>query len=261
MKASVLIANYNNDKYIDDCINSLNNQTHSDIEILFHDDGSNDNSLEVIKKYSNVRIIQNKIRSKYGSINQLNAFKKMIELSSGDVLFFLDSDDYFNINKIEKVLGEFKTNENINVLYDYPQIYDNGKIIIEKKSFKLLGSYWSYIHPTSCISIKKNFAKDLFKLISIENYFDTWMDFRINIYSKYLDKSYKILNGNLTIYRKSSTNVSSNFKKYTISWWKRRKEAHDYLFFFLKKNGIIINRNLDKIFTSFICWFLSFNQK
>ncbi len=81
------------------------------------------------------------------------------------------------------------------------------------------------------------------------------MDFRTNIYSKYLNKSIKILDEHLTVYRKSSTNVSSNFKKFSKNWWKRRKEAHDYLFFFLKKNGIKTNNNLDKIITNLVCKF------
>ena len=48
MKASVVIANYNNAKFIEDCINSLNSQTYNNIEIIFFDDNSKDNSIEVI---------------------------------------------------------------------------------------------------------------------------------------------------------------------------------------------------------------------
>ena len=45
MRASVVIANYNNAKFINDCINSLKSQTYNDIEIIFFDDNSQDNSL------------------------------------------------------------------------------------------------------------------------------------------------------------------------------------------------------------------------
>ncbi len=255
MIASVLITNYNNSKFIDDCIISLKNQTYSKIEILFHDDGSSDNSLEVIKKYSDIIIIENKIKTKYGSLNQLNAFKKMYELSSGEILFFLDSDDYFHKTKIYNIIKEFENSEKSQIIFDYPQILENGKNYFEKKKKKIFKSYWSYIHPTSCISIRKDTAEELFKYINVQDYFDTWMDFRTNIYSKYLNKSIKILDEHLTVYRKSSTNVSSNFKKFSKNWWKRRKEAHDYLFFFLKKNGIKTNNNLDKIITNLVCKF------
>ena len=73
---SVLIANYNNSSYIQQCINSLNSQTYKNLEIIFFDDNSSDNSLEIIKKFSNVKIIENKIQTKFASLNQLNGFKK-----------------------------------------------------------------------------------------------------------------------------------------------------------------------------------------
>ena len=59
MKASIVIANYNNSKYIDECIESLYNQTYTDLEIIFFDDNSNDNSIDVIKNYKKVKIKQN----------------------------------------------------------------------------------------------------------------------------------------------------------------------------------------------------------
>ena len=211
--------------------------------------------MEVIKKYSDIIIIENKIKTKYGSLNQLNAFKKMCELSSGEILFFLDSDDYFHKTKIYNIIKEFENSEKSQIIFDYPQILENGKTYFEKKKKKIFKSYWSYIHPTSCISIRKDTAEELFKYINVQDYFDTWMDFRTNIYSKYLNKSIKILDEHLTVYRKSSTNVSSNFKKFSKNWWKRRKEAHDYLFFFLKKNGIKTNNNLDKTITNLVCKF------
>ena len=77
MKTSVVIANFNSEKYIEQCINSLKSQTYKDLEIIFFDDNSSDNSLNKIKKFSNVKVIENKIQTNYGSLNQLNAFKKM----------------------------------------------------------------------------------------------------------------------------------------------------------------------------------------
>ena len=75
MKISVVIANYNSGNYIEQCINSLKRQTYKDIEIIFFDDNSSDNSIDEIKKFSDVKVIENKNQTKYGSLNQLNAFK------------------------------------------------------------------------------------------------------------------------------------------------------------------------------------------
>ena len=88
MKASVVIANYNNAKYIDDCIKSLISQTYKNIEIIFFDDNSKDNSIETIKKFNNVKVIENKSQTNFGSFNQMNAFKNAIEASNGDIIFF-----------------------------------------------------------------------------------------------------------------------------------------------------------------------------
>ena len=75
-KASILIANYNNQKYINKCVSSLFNQSYKNIEIIFHDDGSIDNSLLKAKKFKKINIIKNNKRGKYGSFNQMAAFPK-----------------------------------------------------------------------------------------------------------------------------------------------------------------------------------------
>ena len=88
MKISVVIANYNSGNYIEQCINSLTRQTYKDIEIIFFDDNSTDNSINEIKKFPIVKVIENKNQTKYGSLNQLNAFKESIKQSTGELIFF-----------------------------------------------------------------------------------------------------------------------------------------------------------------------------
>ena len=60
MKASVIIANYNNAKFVKDCLNSLISQTYKNVEIIFFDDNSLDESIEIVEKYENIKIIKNK---------------------------------------------------------------------------------------------------------------------------------------------------------------------------------------------------------
>ena len=99
MKASVLIANFNGEKFIDQCIQSLQNQSFTDFEIIFFDDCSTDNSLKIVKKYKNVKIIENKNHSSVGAFNQINAYKEAFQNSTGDIIFTLDSDDFFILKK------------------------------------------------------------------------------------------------------------------------------------------------------------------
>ena len=54
VKVSVLIANYNNKDYLTECISSIKKQNYKNIEIVFHDDFSSDNSLKIISKYKEI---------------------------------------------------------------------------------------------------------------------------------------------------------------------------------------------------------------
>ena len=251
MKASVIIANYNNAKFVKDCINSLISQTYKNIEIIFFDDNSFDDSIKIVEKFENIKIIKNKEQTKFGSLNQMNAFRKAFELSTGDIIFLLDSDDYFHFNKIEKIINSFSEDKNKMIIYDFPIILKKNNKVILKKNFNLFRTYWGYIHPTSCISIRKDFITNLFNSTMTDNFTNIWLDLRILIYSKYLH-SYNIINENLTYYRQTDDNVSSKFRKFSRNWWQRRKEAHDYFFEFMKKNNLKINRNLDFYFTKII---------
>ena len=255
MKASIVIANYNNSNFIEECINSLNSQTFKNIEIIFFDDNSNDNSINIIKKFPNVKTIQNKIQTKYGSINQMNAFKKSVELSSGDIVFFLDSDDYFKKDKVEKIINFFLENKEKKIVFDFPIILKESKKFNVTMNKKKINTYWGYIHPTSCISIRREFINEVFDSIINDKFIDIWLDLRVLLFSKFLD-NYNTINENLTFYRQFEGNISSKFKKFKKSWWKRRNDAHDYFFYFMKINNLNTKKNLDFYVTKFINKFI-----
>ena len=255
MKASIVIANYNNSNFIEECINSLNAQTYKNIEIIFFDDNSNDNSVEIITKFNHVKTIQNKTQTKYGSINQMNAFKKSVELSTGDIIFFLDSDDYFKKNKVEKIINFFLENKEKKIVFDFPIILKENEKINIRKNKNFFNTYWGYIHPTSCISIRKEFINEVFERTINDKFTDIWLDLRVLLFSKYLD-DYNTINENLTFYRQFEGNISSKFKKFKKTWWKRRGEAHDYFFYFMKKNNLNTKKNLDFYITKIINKFI-----
>ena len=255
MKASIVIANYNNAKFIKECIESLNSQTYRDLEIIFFDDNSKDNSLEIIREFKDVTVIENTIQTDFGSLNQINAFKKAIELSSGEIIFFLDSDDYFHEKKIEKIINKFLYDNNKMIIFDFPIILNESGKTFKKKSNNIFKSYWGYIHPTSCISIRKSFVEKVFESTSGNKFTDIWFDLRILLFAKYLHK-YNVINDNLTYYRQTKGNVSSKFSKFSKRWWKRRKEAHNYYFDFMSNNNLKIRKNLDFYITKIINTFI-----
>ena len=255
MKASIIIDNYNNAKFIEDCINSINAQTYKNIEIIFFDDNSKDNSIEIIKKFENIKIIENKTQTKFGSFNQMNAFKKSIQSSTGDIILLLDSDDFFRNDKVEKVVDFFSKNKNDNIVFDYPIIKKDNEEIPQKKKINLFNTYWGYIHPTSCISIKREYSEKLFEKVIDEKFSDIWLDLRILLFSKYLDK-YKVINENLTFYRQFEGNISSKFKKFSKSWWQRRNLAHEYFINFKMINNLNVSKNIDYYISKLVNKFL-----
>ena len=138
------------------------------------------------------------------------------------------------------------------VVFDYPIILENNKMTKQKKRNKFFKTYWDYIHPTSCIAIRKSISDNIFDTIGENLFENTWMDFRIHLYTKYLDNNFLILDENLTYYRQHIDSATSRFTKISKNWWKRRSEAHDYFFNFAKKNNLEAKRNYDFMLTKLI---------
>jgi len=252
LKASILIANYNNQNFVNECIKSLKSQSYKNLEIIFHDDCSKDKSVIVASKYKSIKIIKNKIRGKYGSINQIRAYERAFRISKGEIIFFLDSDDYFVKTKIKKIVNIFKSKDKIDVIYDLPIHKFENNYLIKKNKKKFINNYWPYIPPQSCISMRRDFFKKIIKNINFKKFPDIWMDFRIAIYLIYIAKNYFILESNLTYYRQSILMESSKFKFLSFLWWKRRMQAHNYIQYFFLKNKINYKKNLDFYLTYII---------
>jgi len=250
---TVIIASYNNEKFIKKCLNSILNQTYKKIEIIVVDDCSTDNSIQLLKKFKKkIKLIKNKKKDNIAGYDQMQTYYNGFLKSRGDVIFFLDSDDYYEKNKVKNVLNFFIKNKKENILFDLPIIVKNNKYILEKNKNKIIQSYWPYFPSQSCISVKRNLLKKIFRSIKFKKFPDIHMDFRIAVYSKFLVGKMNILNKNLTYYRQTEGNVSSNFKFLSISWWKRRKQAHEYIIYFFKKNKIKYEKNFDYYLTHLV---------
>ena len=102
---SILIANFNYAKYVGQAIESVLQQSYQNFEIIVCDDGSTDNSRDVIQRYvaRDPRVIL------VGRANggQAAAWNAAYARSKGDIICILDSDDFFAPKKIEKVVQEF----------------------------------------------------------------------------------------------------------------------------------------------------------
>ncbi len=112
-KVSVIVPVYNTEKYLSKCLDSLIYQTLEDIEIICVDDGSSDNSLNILKQYENkddrVKVIS-KENGGAGSARNLG-----LSLAKGEYINFIDSDDWLDLNTLEELYIKSKY-DNLDVL-------------------------------------------------------------------------------------------------------------------------------------------------
>jgi len=96
-KVSVIIPNYNYAQYVGQAIESVMNQTYSNIEIIVVNNGSIDNSLEILKRYgTRIYLVDQE------NMGQSGARKTGLAKATGDFIAFLDADDIWEPSKIEK---------------------------------------------------------------------------------------------------------------------------------------------------------------
>ena len=100
---SVIVPVYNVEKYLEECLDSIKNQTFNDIEVILVNDGSTDNSLEICERYCSQD-------PRFYLINQENkgqsiARNRGVAESRGELIVFIDSDDIVKIDLLEKLIN------------------------------------------------------------------------------------------------------------------------------------------------------------
>ena len=127
-KVSIIVPMYNVENYITKCIDSLVNQTYSNIEIILIDDGSKDATFQIIKNFKDKRIKY--IYQKNAGVSA--ARNNGISKSSGDYITFIDADDWLEENAIELMINLFETNDCDVIRTNYYNVsYSDKKEIIQ----------------------------------------------------------------------------------------------------------------------------------
>ena len=127
-KVSVIIPVYNTSKYIEKCLDSIVNQTMKDIEIIVINDGSTDNSKEVIMNYIN-KHEATKIKyyeKKNGGLSDSRNYG--VRKATGKYISFIDSDDYINEN-LYKNLEKYMDDEVDLIKFKMQTVDENNKLI------------------------------------------------------------------------------------------------------------------------------------
>jgi glycosyltransferase involved in cell wall biosynthesis len=258
-KISILITNYNKDLFLEDCIISCLKQNYKNFEILLADNFSTDNSRLILSKYfKKIRIFQFKRSYPEGAANQLSSLLKMINETNGDYICLLDSDDYFEINKLDFIKNFFIKNKEVDLIIDQPmKIYDNYKIKMFKNK-KYTKFIWPTIFPTSSLSFKRDVFNKIDHIFfdSTEDFNLLEFDFRIQVYFFFILKKFEVVDNYLTNYRILNDGIMSKQKKFNKLWWKKRMQAHKFIKIIHEHHSLFYRRNLDNYVTSFINFWL-----
>ncbi len=164
-KFSIIIPVHNVEKYLKTCLDSVKNQTFKDYEVLIVDDGSTDNSMSIAKKY-NFTLIE----SDYVGVSE--ARNIAIKKAKGEYLVFLDSDDWWDKELLEKLNESSKNNPDL-IRYQMRTVTDKNEITnyeelpFEEKSgeeaFELVTKF-HFVDAACCYAVKRSYyEKEKFK--------------------------------------------------------------------------------------------------
>lgn len=219
MKLSVVIPIYNAERYIEDCIISLFGQTLQNIEYIFVNDSSSDNSIEILKaqleNYPH-RKEQTIIINNHTNMGPSGSRNKGLDLCSGDYVAFCDADDYISKDAYQEMLDLAVSKqadiiscgvllddhgEELELLYRDDFVYSLSKqISFTELEGVLYSSLWNRIINVDFIR-RNN--------IRFNESLRMWDDLYVSFQLRYFCKSHVILNRPLYRYNRNSTSITS----------------------------------------------------
>lgn len=124
---TVYIVNFNYGNFLTKAIESVLNQSYNNIQLLIYDNGSTDNSYEVLNKYSHLNIKKNQKQNLVPTINQA------LRDAHGEYIIRLDADDFFHENAIEILFNKIKSDERIAMVFGSYNVIDTQNKILYKR--------------------------------------------------------------------------------------------------------------------------------
>ena len=188
MKVSIIIPSYNQGQFIEETLNSIIGQEGIEKEIIIMDGGSNDATVDVIKKYEKHIHLWVSEKDK----GQSHAINKGFAKATGDVICWLNSDDLFVENALSKVISYFEENKDIkfvqgqviNFSSEHEEIIAAERIddkeMIKRVAFHQPGVFWKreILATTGFIDESLYYCMD----------YDLWMRFFFNFKLGYIDQ-------------------------------------------------------------------------
>ena len=218
---SIIMPNYNSEKFVEQSIQSVIDQSYGNWELIIVDDCSSDNSVNLIKKFSDPRIklIQNQ-ENCGAALSRNNA----IEVSNGRWIAFLDSDDLWERDKLQIQLSFMSEKNSVFSCSAYQVIDENGNVVSNYDVKKNEFFYKDILKHCSVGCLTAVYDKEKLGKILMPVEAEKREDFAC--WLKILKNGEKVdfLHQSLGRYRKSTGSVSANkFKMIKYQWRVYRK--------------------------------------
>lgn len=252
MKISVVMATYNGEKYIEEQLDTIRNQTRKIDELIICDDKSTDATVRIIQQYIAKYGLEGawKVFVNEENLGYANNFHKVTLMAEGELIFFSDQDDLWREDKVEIMAEIMENNKKCHVLCsDYIPYYDGMKETkASKKALKKMpNNDWLekislsarsiYIGAIGCcMCVRREFYHQMNGY-----WFDNWaQDDRMWRLSQCLDGCY-ILHSSLIKHRLHTSNTSTYGKYHTskrrIKLFESMLNANEVMYTLLKDSA------------------------
>lgn len=181
---SIIIPVYNAEKTLKKCLDSILNQTYTKYEVILINDGSKDNSLEIMQEYKGKHpdIFQIHDQENVGPAVTRN---RGMEHAKGEYLFFIDCDDYIDEKYIETFVKEIEEKEVDMVIGGYRRVRSDGALIFKRDAIDNPWTKYMMVAPWARVyraeSLKRNGLKFLESNIWEDVYFNILANLKLKV--------------------------------------------------------------------------------
>ena len=188
-KVSIILPTYNGSAYIQKAIDSCLHQTHSHLELIVIDDGSTDNTAQLVESFHDGRVRLVRLEKNQGHIVALN---KGFSLSNGDYLTWTSDDNYYAPDAISMMLGELMHDKTIDFVYTKYHVIDAAGHILRQGRFEDP----SYLDIDNCVGGCFLYKRKVYETVGDFNTeaflaedYEYWLRVRSKFKMKQLDKT------------------------------------------------------------------------
>lgn len=184
-KVSVIMSTYNGEKFVAEQLESILNQTYSNIEIVVRDDGSKDNTVSIIKeyqkKYNNIKLYEGE------NIGFIKSFFELLKLADADYYAYADQDDVWMENKIRLAVNSLNKLDNSkpNMAFGNSDYYDENMNFLSKgprnKKYSFLTALFACVTQGMTMTVNKKTRDMIIENMPKTCFFHDWWTYLLCI--------------------------------------------------------------------------------